>query len=150
MRSDIRELEGILDQYGASIQPVRARGYELKIIDQDRFCILQEKLSLGHPAQDSNSPQYRYNYLIRRLLLAETYVKLEELADELYVSKSTVQNDLKEVKQTLTKYGILIDKRPNYGIKLKGDEVHLRFCISEFIRFGGSRSMEPPSDTAFG
>lgn len=133
VRSDIRELEGILDQYGASIQPVRARGYELKIIDQDRFCILQEKLSLGHPAQDSNSPQYRYNYLIRRLLLAETYVKLEELADELYVSKSTVQNDLKEVKQTLTKYGILIDKRPNYGIKLKGDEVHLRFCISEFI-----------------
>lgn len=133
VRSDIRELEGILDQYGASIQPVRARGYELKIIDQNRFCILQEKLSLSHPVQDSGSPQYRYNYLIRRLLLAETYVKLEELADELYVSKSTVQNDLKEVKHTLTKYGILIVKRPNYGIKLKGDEVHLRFCISEFI-----------------
>jgi lichenan operon transcriptional antiterminator len=148
IRSDIRELEGLLNEYGASIQPVRARGYELKILDQDRFCILQDKLSLTHTAGDSGSPVYRFNYLIRRLLLAETYVKLEQLADELYVSKSTVQNDLKEVKQTLAKYGIVIDKRPNYGIKLKGDEVHLRFCISEFImnRLGEGLDQEQSVD----
>ncbi|MEK4060008.1 MULTISPECIES: BglG family transcription antiterminator [Paenibacillus] len=133
VRSDIRELDEFLAKHGASVQPVRSRGYELKITDDSSFRMLLQQLFMNNEPEDSGSPEYRQLYLIRRLLLAGAYLKLEELADELYVSKSTVQNDFKEVKQTLLAYGIGIDKRPNYGIKLRGDEVRLRLCISEFV-----------------
>lgn len=133
IRSDIRELDEFLNQHGASVRPVRSRGYELKIINGNRFRLLQEQLFLNNKSKDSGSPEYRQLYLIRRLLLTEHYLKLEELADELYVSKSTIQNDLKEAKRMLFNYGLTINKRPNYGIRLQGNEVHLRFCISEFI-----------------
>ncbi|MFC9710272.1 BglG family transcription antiterminator [Paenibacillus sp. NPDC056933] len=133
VRSDIRELDDFLAKHGASVQPVRSRGYELKITDDSSFRMLLQQLYLNNEPEDSGSPEYRQLYLIRRLLLAGAYLKLEELADELYVSKSTVQNDFKGVKQTLLAYGIGIDKRPNYGIRLRGDEVRLRLCISEFV-----------------
>ncbi|ALP38457.1 PTS fructose transporter subunit IIA [Paenibacillus sp. IHB B 3084] len=133
VRSDIRELDEFLAKHGASIQPVRSRGYELKITDDRSFRTLLQQLFLYNEPDDPNSPEYRQRYLISRLLLTENYLKLEELADELYISKSTVQNDFKEVKHMLQTYGIGIDKRPNYGVKLRGDEVRLRFCMSEFI-----------------
>lgn len=72
-------------------------------------------------------------HIIRRLLIADHFLKLEDLAEELFVSRSTLNNDFKEVKRTLKNYGISIDARPNYGIRLKGDEMRLRFCMSEFI-----------------
>ncbi|TKH34597.1 PTS fructose transporter subunit IIA [Paenibacillus polymyxa] len=133
IRSDIRELDEFLSKHGAAIKSVRSRGYELKITDNRSFRALLQQLFLSGEPDDPGSPGYRQLYLIKRLLLADHYVKLEDLADELYISKSTVQNDFKEVKQTLQGYGITIDKRPNYGVKLKGDEIQLRFCLSEFI-----------------
>src|SRR5699024_2818876 len=73
------------------------------------------------------------NYLSRRLLLGEHYLKLDDLSEEIYVSRSTVQKDLKNVKEILNEYGIQLETRPNYGIKLKGSELKLRFCMSEYI-----------------
>ncbi|WP_308314916.1 helix-turn-helix domain-containing protein [Bacillus sp. V33-4] len=39
----------------------------------------------------------------------------------MYISRSTVQNDLREVKKILQAYGIVLEKRPNYGVKLRGE-----------------------------
>lgn len=133
IRSDIRELDEFLVQYGASIRSIRSRGYALEITNDHSFRTLLQQLFMNNEPDNSNSPEYRQRYLIQRLLLADDYLKLEELADELFISKSTLQNDLKEVKRTLHDYKIVIGKRPNYGIKLTGSEVHLRFCLSEFI-----------------
>src|SRR5699024_7527895 len=72
-------------------------------------------------------------YLIRRQLLGEHYLKLDDLSEELYVSRSTVHNDLKNGKEILNEYGIQLETRPNYGIKLKGSELKLRADMSEDI-----------------
>ncbi|MFB5678480.1 BglG family transcription antiterminator [Paenibacillus terreus] len=133
VRNDIRELDEFLAGRGAAIEPVRSRGYELKIHDDRAFKELLQQLFSYHEPDDPGLPEYRQLYLIRRLLLAGGYLKLEDLADELYVSRSTVQNDFREVKKTLQAYGVSIDARPNYGVRLEGSEVRLRFCMSEFI-----------------
>ncbi|WP_019636622.1 BglG family transcription antiterminator [Paenibacillus fonticola] len=133
VRSDIRELDDFLSKYGAAIEPIRSRGYALKITDDHSFRALLQQLFISGEPNDPASPDYRQLYIIRRLLIADHFLKLEDLADELYVSRSTLNNDFKEVRQVLSNYGISIDTRPNYGIRLKGDEMRLRFCISEFI-----------------
>ncbi|MFB5760872.1 BglG family transcription antiterminator [Paenibacillus medicaginis] len=139
VRNDIRELDEFLAGRGATIEPVRSRGYELKIHDDRAFKELLQQLFSYHEPDDPGLPEYRQLYLIRRLLLAGGYLKLEDLADELYVSRSTVQNDFREVKKTLQLYEVSIDARPNYGVRLEGSEVRLRFCMSEFVvnRSGG-------------
>lgn len=136
IRNDMKELETLLSKYGASIKSIRGAGYKLKIHDDKRFrkFLLEEFQSEKlKPSILPNSPEERVHYLMKRLLLTENFLKLEDLADELFISKSTVQNDLKDVKKILQTYGISFDVKPNYGLKVKGEEVKLRFCMSEYV-----------------
>ncbi|MTE25099.1 HTH domain-containing protein, partial [Microbacterium sp. ZXX196] len=55
----------------------------------------------------------RVHYIINRLLLTDKNLKLEDLADELFISKSTIQNDLKEVKELLKSYDLKVEKTGN-------------------------------------
>lgn len=136
IRNDIKELEAVISKYGASIKSTRGTGYELKIKDDMVFRqFLQEladKDSL-QPGDIPDLPEERVRYLVKRLLYAGGYVKLEDIAEELYISKSTLQNDLRDVKKVFKEYDICLEKRPNYGFKLKGEEFKLRLCIGDYL-----------------
>ncbi|RSL30739.1 transcription antiterminator [Salibacterium salarium] len=135
-RDDIKHLNDILSKNGAVIQSLRAKGYEFHIEDDQRFRHYLEEIFQGGVTQNQNMPdlpEERTKYLIKRLLLAQGYVKLDDLADELLISKSTIQNDIKTVKDILRTYDITLEKRPNYGLRMTGSELKMRFCMSEYI-----------------
>lgn len=134
-RDDIKHLDATLKDHGASIQSIMGQGYELTILDDQKYRkFLQEHVDVNKETKTvPRTPEERISYMIRRLLLFDGYCKLEDLADELYVSRSTVQNDLKEVKKILNNYDIELVSRPNYGMKVSGGEVNLRYCIAEYI-----------------
>ncbi|MED0796862.1 transcriptional regulator LicR [Bacillus inaquosorum] len=132
VRNDIKELQGVISGHGAFVQSVRGSGYILRIHDEQTFRMLLQDVfqqKKGLPVL----PEERMAYLMKRLLLAEHYLKLDELAEELFISKSTLQTDLKEVKKRLLPYRIVMETRPNYGFKLRGDEVQMRYCMAEYI-----------------
>jgi lichenan operon transcriptional antiterminator len=132
VRNDIKELEAIVEDFGAAIKSIRGTGYQLVIHEEQTF----RKFLLGIVDQEKEKydeiptlPEDRIRYIIKRLLLADDYCKLDDIADELYISRSTLQNDLKNVKHIFQHYGITLEKRPNFGLKVKGDEFKLRLCI---------------------
>ncbi|MEG7283194.1 transcriptional regulator LicR [Bacillus sp. 0909A] len=132
VRNDIKELQDVISAHGALVQSVRGSGYKLRIHDDQTFrMLLQDEFhqKKGLPV----IPEERITYLMKRLLLADHYLKLDELAEELFISKSTLQTDLKEVKKRLLPYRIVMETRPNYGFKLRGDEVQMRYCMAEYI-----------------
>ncbi|MBM7692123.1 lichenan operon transcriptional antiterminator [Peribacillus deserti] len=136
IRNDMKELDTILSEHGGTIRSKRGTGYQLLIENEQSFLHFLKENFQKNPERDDNIPslpEERVQYLIRRLLLSDQYVKLENLADEMFISKSTIQNDLRDVKKLLDLYGIWLEKRPNYGIRLQGDEVNLRYCMSEYI-----------------
>ncbi|PKR84126.1 BglG family transcription antiterminator [Heyndrickxia camelliae] len=152
IREDIKYLDSILAAHGARIHSFRGKGYKLVIEDNQRFvkylqANIEDNTSYGKDVP--SSPEERILYIIKRLLLCETFIKLEDLADEMYISKSTIQNDLKDVKQRLEKYDIHIESRPNYGVKAIGNELKLRFCIAEYLFDRNKRSTELISDISF-
>lgn len=135
IREDIKQLDHMLLENGAEIQSVMGKGYQLKIGNEKQFRKYLQSIAKEMSEEDfiPNAPEDRVTYVIKRLLLAEDYVKLEELAEALYVSKSTVQNDLKSVKDILSNYDIKLKSRPNHGLEVEGNELKLRFCMSEYI-----------------
>ncbi|MBT2758206.1 transcription antiterminator [Mesobacillus foraminis] len=136
IRNEIKELETLLAANGGVLKSIRGTGYQLAVTDENKFrSFLQANLDETGPGEQAapTMPEERVHFLIKRLLLAEGYIKIDDLADEMFVSKSTIQNDLRDVKKILEKYKIMLDKRPNYGLKLKGDELNLRFCMSEYV-----------------
>ncbi|MFT0801799.1 BglG family transcription antiterminator [Bacillus swezeyi] len=132
IRSDVKELDHLLSKNGAAVQSIRGTGYQLSIQNDRLFRQL-----LQNTFQDEFSnpvfPDERILYLLKRLLLTDEYLKLEDLADEMFISKSTVQNDMRDVRKRLKPYGIELEIKPNYGFKLKGDEMKLRYCMAEHI-----------------
>lgn len=68
----------------------------------------------------------RIDYIIKNLInlttKPENTVKLEELADSMYISVSTVKNDLKEVKSILKKYHISVVSKHKQGIAIQASE----------------------------
>ncbi|MEH6992480.1 PRD domain-containing protein [Neobacillus drentensis] len=136
IRNDIKELETFISKYGASIKSIRGAGYKLKIDDDKvfrKFLLEEFQSEKLKPSMLPNTPEERVHYLMKRLVLTENFLKLEDLADELFISKSTVQNDLKDVKKILQTYDLSFEVKPNYGLKVKGEEVKLRFCMSEYV-----------------
>lgn len=133
IRNDLKRLDEILNRHGARVESLMGKGYRL-VIREDRLFrqFLQSHIEApGHRLP--MTPEERVSHLIRRLLLSDGYLKLEDLADEIYVSKSTLQNDLKLVKERLGKYDIRLISRPHYGLKVVGREMKLRFCMADTL-----------------
>jgi len=136
IRNDIKSLDDLLKKHGATIESHRGTGYTLHIRNETKFrkFLSEETERSSHTNQIVPSfPESRVAYIIKKLLLAEGYVKLDNLADELFVSKTTLQNDFKTVRDILYENGLVVDVKPNYGVKAIGPEMKQRFLMSEYV-----------------
>ncbi|TKH34471.1 PTS fructose transporter subunit IIA [Paenibacillus polymyxa] len=151
IRTDVKELNALLSRHGAAVKPLKGTGYKLEIQDEQAFHHLLKQLKdyeNNVPHQLASSSEARHRFLIKKLLLTHAYVKLDDLAEILYVSRSTLQNDLKEVRKLLSTYGLSLENRPYHGIRIKGNEAKLRYCISDYIfnrtdEIGGQQMPHP-------
>lgn len=132
--NDIDLLNSALRDHDAVIINTHGIGYVLRISDELNFRTwLSENFYNHADTVNLNNSDYRVKELIRFLLTVDNFIKLEDLANSMYVSKSTLQNDLKEAKKLLQSYSINVEVKPYYGIKLFGNEMKFRFAISEFL-----------------
>ena len=135
IRSDTKALTDVLKNNGAQVVLVRKKGYELVIENYHYFkpfltkIMNENQLSTSIPIE----PEERVDYVLKRLLLAEGYLKVEQFVEELFVSESSIKNDLKEVRRLLQAFNLDLDKKPNYGLKIKGEEAKLRYCLAAYV-----------------
>lgn len=141
-QEDIKKLNQQLLSHGASIQSIKGRGYHLHIEDEHLFHnFLTSALHENkNREQIPNTPEQRVRYIIQKILVTMDYWKLEDLADEMYISKATIQNDMKLVREHLSKFYLDIHVKPNYGIRIIGEEIKIRFCMAEYLIQRGSDS----------
>lgn len=133
IRTDISALNSILNDYGASIKVKKNLGYYIVISNLSLYQSYLATLSkdLIDDNEIPNTPLERKKYITKFLLNnTNKYIKVEDLADKLYVSKVTVVNDLKLIKSILSKYNLTLISKPYYGIKISGKEIDIRRCIS--------------------
>lgn len=136
IRNDINELNKILLTNGAYIKSTRGIGFELEILNSDRFKeFLRQITESTNTVKNNipNTPEDRVHYIVRKLLLRNDFIKLDEIADDLYISKSTLQNDLNEVKKIFKNFNLEVVSKPYHGIKVIGEEINFRFCLSEYL-----------------
>lgn len=72
----------------------------------------------------------RIRYILTRLLRTNDFVRIEQLADELFVSRATVDRLMPEIKAIVEAYGLRIVTRPKYGISIRGEEIKKRLCYA--------------------
>lgn len=112
--NDIKMLNQDGKRHGYTISNLRGKGYYLDIQDQQEFLKYENSLK----KQNVNYKVDRIPKIIAILLLNNTYISQEFIADSLNVSKSIIKNDMDIVNEKLSEYGIQLEKKAHFGIRL--------------------------------
>lgn len=137
-RKYLHLLEDALKQESlATIEAKQGNGYQLKIEDArrfDEFYLEEVKSQMASKdittIQESNDRQY---YILNRLFFEQSAVYVDAIADELFVSRSTISNDLVEIKKLITPYQIELQSKSNKGIFIVGNEQNIRHFIMNYF-----------------
>lgn len=136
VRDELKELRVQSHVLGVTIESTRGKGYKLVIQDVERF---QKMGRLVIKNAYVESPTYlleqndRVIYILKKFLLEKKPIKVESLEEELFVSKPTIQNDLKVVREILHRYELKLKVRPHHGMVVEGEEYMKRLCLSNYI-----------------
>lgn len=136
IKTYIQEINERIKPYGVSICSKAREGYWIeKAADADvkQIYALMDKQAV---VKYDETPKYNYeriNYIIKKLLVVDYHIKMEDLMDEIFVSRSTLTADLKEVRKLLAKFRLKVTTRANYGIIIEGNEIDKRLCICEYF-----------------
>lgn len=136
LRDDLAKYKQYFQDHGIVIESKHGTGYRLVVVDENKYYDLITKLLREEEDAQRLLPVYpedRITYLIKLFLSTKEYVKLDDIADQMFISRSTLQSDMKEVKERLQFFHIDLISKPGHGLKIEGSEMHLRSCISQYF-----------------
>ena len=149
-------LQVFTDQFHLSLRSIQTDIAEIKetikehglYIENNKNCICMSitnqetaNIFMNSIIQDYNLNQFfedqssRISYIISKLLDSNDYLKSADLADEMYISRSQISNDIKLAKNMLSSYNLTLISKPYYGIKIIGKENDIRnYIIQEKLK----------------
>lgn len=134
VRTDIKTLDEILSNYGAYIQPKQRLGYLLIIEDAEKYKqYLAENNSERKVIVIPKDSEERVQFILTYFLFDKQYMKIDDLAYDFYVSRTTLIRDIKRVELLLNKYEVFFERKPRYGIRVVGTEFNVRKCYANYI-----------------
>lgn len=140
IKTDIPFINEYIKANGAEIISKKSGGYYLEVYNEKMLNSLQKKLE---PIRYYNGTSYELDdfnrmSLILRKFLSTTKMntlKIEELGEELFISKTLLRKDLEKCRKFLDSYNINIVSKPNYGTYIEGDEKNIRMAMLSAIMF---------------
>lgn len=133
IRRDIKKINDILKAYGVEIDSSLKKGYFLNKKNKDilkKNDIIRKVLDHEYIIEIPSLPIDRQMYILLKLTIKK-YISVEELAEVLYVSAATVNNDVVLINKWLKKdLKLRISYSLSKGITLKANELEKRNIIS--------------------
>ncbi len=129
---DLQRLDGWLTINNASL--VVQQGVGVSLDCQDKVCQeLQRKLDSEKGFQLVLTADERRQILAFNLLITHDPFIVAQFEQGLAASRSTVLKDLSLIEEWLAGYKVALERRPNYGIRLRVGELHRRSLIAQLI-----------------
>lgn len=140
VRADIKSINEVLAPYMIEIGSSKQEGY---FMSEDAKKILLQLLEgiLNNNEDDfgmlPNTPSERFAFIVLKLSFTSNFISMESLAGMIFVSKTTINYDIKKILKFLSGYnGLELVISPLKGLMLKGNEESKRILISNI--FNGS------------
>ena len=125
VRSRLTELEEAM-QKCIRIERKARMGVRMEVLNPEEYH--RQMTEYGEKVIPVSSDE-RVNYIIKRFCSESGYLKLDDLAEEMYISRNTISADLKKVSQQLSSYSLFLESKPGYGIHLVGNEGNKRKAL---------------------
>ncbi|MDN6470466.1 MAG: BglG family transcription antiterminator [Tetragenococcus koreensis] len=126
-----------IEKYGAMIEAKQGQGYRLWITEDDKFYIFYQKevkeASFNPDISTIHELEDRQYFILNRLFFERSQVFVDDLAEELFVSRSTISNDIVEIKKKIAPYELELNSKPKSGIFVAGNEQNKRHFIMNYF-----------------
>jgi lichenan operon transcriptional antiterminator len=126
----VQQLKQELEDHGATLEIKQGFGSRLVMKDFDAFQEYYQSSVTRNNGIFTN-PQTRQAYVLMRLLTSTKYLKLYDLADELYISPSLLRSILHSLEAVTKEYGLTIQNSHQDGYRIAGDEEQIRKCLAQ-------------------
>lgn len=104
-------------------------GYQLEIEDPEQFLLYMQQ------DETCDEIQSRVNDLFQRFIDNRSYIKIDDLCEELYLSRTQLKQSLKQLRSYFKDYDITICSKAHYGMYLQGSELNKRRAIAHFQQY---------------
>ena len=135
IRNYLRDLKTVESNNGFKITAKPGYGYRLDIVDKSEFEQfyrrenLDTKLNSKHELV--NEITDRKNFILNKLLLEDAKLNLNDLAEELFISRSSLSKDIAEIKEMIAPYSLTVEQAPGIGVQVEGSERNKRHFIMD-------------------
>lgn len=131
VRNRIQEINSLVSDKNIEIMSKARFGYYIMLDARDSVRKMLTDLS-----KEQNVPvtlEERIQFISIYLINRNDYIKMDDLADFLYVSRGTLSADLKQVEHIYNRFPLSIERRPNYGLRVIGEEFDMRRFLCEML-----------------
>lgn len=116
----------------AEIISYKSKGYEIVPLNEQKYNEFKSSLIEMHILfEDTNIEAMNRRLYILQRLFTDEFVKTDDLAEELYISKSSISNDLAWINQFLKSYYISTKSERGRGLTIEGAEQDIRSAMVE-------------------
>lgn len=136
IKNDVKELSVYAKKSGAELVSKRGAGYRLLVKDKRRFDYVKGQLHMHYSEMGNNQSEIkdRCNEIIRRIIVEPNYMTIDELAEDLFITKSAIRKELKLVNGYLKQFRLRWKKKNEEGPLIIGSEFNRRMlmlCVFE-------------------
>lgn len=136
VRNALKLIEKTMIIQGVQLISKQGQGYQMFFENQGAYQEFRQTYELAEDYTKTavSKGDDRLVFILNKLLFEQVPVLFDDLADELYVSRSTLSHDFKKIRVMLSEYNLSIESRANKGVYVSGEERDKRrFIIHYFL-----------------
>lgn len=144
VQNDLKKIrQSLNDSKGAKLISKPSVGSKLKIINDKDF----QKNFLSKRVHLKAKESERIQELFRLLVNQTSPLSKIQIAEKLYVSNSTLTNDLNKLSAMLEQDNLKITRNSHDGIKIVGAELNIRKCLLKFGIYSSQNNNQEEDNT---
>lgn len=148
IRSDINQVDRVVGDYDVELIKKRGVGVKIQGSAKNKNMLKNMLLSIDTNCNKGSNTDRINNLAYMLIENKNEYMTIENLANALYVSRTTVQNDLYELKEWLKNEEIEIEIKKKRGVKVSGNEKALRSVLSR-VFLAQTRILSPYASQSY-
>lgn len=131
----LKLIDQTMNVQGVKLISKQGQGYQLFFENQEAYQEFRLTYELGevYSTTSISKGDDRLAFILNKLLFEQVPVLFDDLAEELYVSRSTLSHDFKKIRRMLSEYDLSIESRANKGVYVSGEERYKRCFIMDYF-----------------
>ena len=135
IRNYLKTLNEVIENNGGRLIAKQGQGYQLEVVNKLAFALFLKQrevtVEYGDQVTEFYGSEDRKKYILNKLLLEDRAIVIDDLAEELYISRSSLVNDIQEIKEKLAEYSLKIVSKHKQGMWIEGQEQDKRHVIMD-------------------